>query len=107
MQERDLPFVMEIERLSFPNPWQESSFRGEIANLHISYPSPRDIQESAAAGVNPGGMIMIHGHPPEAQTNPGEYAGKDWTNGCIALQNDDMDIVWSSIADGTPIDILP
>ena len=39
MRERDLPFVMEIERLSFPNPWQESSFRGEIANLHISYPS--------------------------------------------------------------------
>lgn len=39
MQERDLPFVLEIERLSFPNPWQESSFRGEIANLHISYPS--------------------------------------------------------------------
>ena len=39
MQERDLPFVLEIERLSFPNPWQESSFHGEIANLHISYPS--------------------------------------------------------------------
>jgi ribosomal-protein-alanine N-acetyltransferase len=39
MQERDLPFIMEIERLSFPNPWQESSFQGEIDNLHISYPS--------------------------------------------------------------------
>ena len=39
MRERDLPFVMEIERLSFPNPWKESSFRGEIANLHISYPN--------------------------------------------------------------------
>ena len=76
-------------------------------SLHISYPSPRDIQESSAAGVNPGGMIMIHGHPPEAQTNPEEYDGKDWTNGCIALQNDDMDLVWSLVADGTPIDILP
>ena len=39
MRERDLPFVMAIERLSFPNPWKESSFRGEIANLHISYPN--------------------------------------------------------------------
>ncbi len=39
MQERDLPFIMEIERLSFPNPWKESSFQGEIENLHISYPS--------------------------------------------------------------------
>ncbi len=39
MQERDLPYVLEIERLSFANPWQESSFHGELANLHISYPS--------------------------------------------------------------------
>jgi len=39
MQERDLPFVLKIERMSFPNPWLESTFRGEIANLHISYPS--------------------------------------------------------------------
>ncbi|MFA9453221.1 MAG: ribosomal protein S18-alanine N-acetyltransferase [Candidatus Aminicenantaceae bacterium] len=39
MQERDLPFIMEIERLSFPTPWRESSFQGEIENLHISYPN--------------------------------------------------------------------
>ncbi len=39
MQERDLPFILEIERLSFPNPWKESSFRGEIENLHISFPN--------------------------------------------------------------------
>jgi len=39
MQERDLPFIMEIERLSFFVPWKESSFQGEIENLHISYPS--------------------------------------------------------------------
>ena len=39
MQDRDLPHVMEIERLSFPLPWQESSFRGELANLHISFPN--------------------------------------------------------------------
>ena len=76
-------------------------------SLHISYPNSRDVRESAAAGVAPGGMIMIHGHPPEAQTEPGKYMGRDWTNGCIALQNKDMDIVWSVVDDGTPVDILP
>ncbi len=39
MQERDLKAVLEIERLSFSRPWPESSFSGEIQNLHISYPS--------------------------------------------------------------------
>jgi len=39
MRERDLPFVMEIERLSFTHPWMESSFRGELDNRGISHPS--------------------------------------------------------------------
>jgi len=38
MEERDLPAVLAIERLSFPNPWHESTFRGEIQNRSISYP---------------------------------------------------------------------
>jgi ribosomal-protein-alanine N-acetyltransferase len=39
MQERDLPYVMEIERLSFSLPWKETSFQGEIHNLHVSFPN--------------------------------------------------------------------
>ena len=39
MEERDLPFVMKIEWLCFPNPWKESSFKGEINNHPISFPS--------------------------------------------------------------------
>ena len=76
-------------------------------SLHISYPNERDIRESAAQGVDPGGMIMIHGLPPEAVSNPENYVGLDWTDGCIALRNEDMDIVWSAVDDGTPIEILP
>ncbi len=38
MEEGDIPFVYEIEKLSFPNPWHESTFRGEIQNRHISFP---------------------------------------------------------------------
>ena len=76
-------------------------------SLHVSYPDAGDIKASTAEGVDPGGMIMIHGLPPEAEANPDKYAGRDWTDGCIALTNKDMDIVWSAVEDGTPIDILP
>ena len=76
-------------------------------SLHISYPSPTDKREAAAEGVDAGGMIMIHGYPPEAKTNPEKYEGQDWTNGCIALKNEDMDILWMAVDDGTPIDIHP
>ncbi|WP_419661386.1 YkuD domain protein [Desulfosarcina variabilis str. Montpellier] len=76
-------------------------------SLHISYPSSVDKKESAAQGVDPGGMIMIHGYPPEAKTNPDKYKDQDWTNGCIALENKDMDILWVAVDDGTPIEIHP
>ncbi len=38
MKEGDLPFVLEIENVSFPNPWREMTFKGEIYNQPISYP---------------------------------------------------------------------
>jgi len=39
MEEKDLPSVLEIERLSFPNPWHESTFRGEVQHRPISFPT--------------------------------------------------------------------
>lgn len=76
-------------------------------SLHISYPDAADIARAEASGKNPGGMIMIHG-----QRN---YLGWlayltqrfDWTDGCIAVTNADMDIIWNSVPDGTPIEITP
>jgi ribosomal-protein-alanine N-acetyltransferase len=49
MEERDLPRVLEIERLSFSHPWEESAFRGEIGNRGISFPW--------VIVVSPGGKI--------------------------------------------------
>jgi len=69
--------------------------------LHISYPDAADRKASAAEGVDPGGMIMIHGSPPESNSNPEKYEGQDWTDGCIALNNKDMDILRE------PVEILP
>jgi murein L,D-transpeptidase YafK len=75
--------------------------------IHISYPSSRDTAIAQAQGVKPGGQIMIHG-----QKNGWGWLAFliqkfNWTNGCIALTNHDMDFVWNLVEIGTPIEILP
>lgn len=76
-------------------------------SIHISYPNERDQELAQAWGLDPGGSIMIHGLPNEAGDMAFAYAGLDWTNGCIAVTNEEMDEIWSLVADGTPIRILP
>jgi murein L,D-transpeptidase YafK len=77
--------------------------------IHVSYPNERDVQFARAMGVSPGGMIMIHGLPSYVRSPAilREYNGRDWTNGCIAVTNQEMDEIWSLVRDGTPIQILP
>ncbi len=86
--------------------------------IHISYPNAQDRKEAKARGVDPGGMIMIHGQPnnigySEDEDKDGEVnvdkflQPSNWTNGCIALLNDDMKEVYRMIDPGTPITILP
>ena len=70
-------------------------------SLHISYPDANDIARAQDAGVDPGGDIMIHGLKDSTPT-----AG-DWTQGCIAVTNQEMDEIWNLVPDGTPIVIEP
>lgn len=75
--------------------------------LHISYPNPSDRARAAAAGASPGGDIMIHGLP-----NGLGWIGKlhrlvDWTDGCVAVTNREMEEIWRAVDDGTPIEIVP
>ncbi|WP_297212780.1 MULTISPECIES: L,D-transpeptidase family protein [Thermodesulfovibrio] len=75
--------------------------------LKISYPNETDILNATRAGINPGGAIMIHGLSKKV-----EYLGKyhiidDWTEGCIAVTNEEMDEIWKMVPDGIPIEILP
>ena len=75
--------------------------------MHISYPNKEDLAAAAKAGVAPGGDIMIHG-----LRNGFGWIGKlhrlvDWTLGCVALTNSEIDDLWALIPDGTPVDILP
>ena len=75
--------------------------------IHISYPNAQDIAQAKAKNVKPGGAIMIHG-----QRNGFGWAARltqqfNWTNGSIALTNEDMQVVWDSVLPGTPIVIKP
>lgn len=70
-------------------------------SLGIDYPRPHDIARAEAIGKSPGGDIFIHG-------TPDKFAGKqDWTWGCIAVTNDEMEEIYAMVTDGTPIHILP
>ncbi|MCW1382512.1 L,D-transpeptidase family protein [Novosphingobium sp. KCTC 2891] len=73
-------------------------------SLHISYPDSRDVAFAHARGRSPGGLIFIHGQPNGFQ---GQRMPGDWTDGCIALSNEQIEEIWSMVADGTPIDIKP
>lgn len=73
-------------------------------SLHISYPNAGDRAFAAAHGRSPGGAIFLHGQPNSIHS--GRIAG-DWTAGCIALSNQEIEQLWSLVPDGTPIEIDP
>ncbi|MBK5963062.1 hypothetical protein CCR95_02890 [Thiocystis minor] len=77
--------------------------------IHISYPNEQDKLASRQLGFNPGGMIMLHGLPNYIQSESMRrlYINRDWTHGCIAVQNHEIDEIWNLVPDGTPIRILP
>jgi len=78
-------------------------------SIHVSYPNDQDIRFARYMGVSPGGMIMIHGQPDYIRSPKmrAQYQRRDWTDGCIAVQNEEMDEIWRAVRDGTPIRILP
>ena len=75
--------------------------------FHISYPNLQDIEEARRLGVSPGGMIMVHGQPPSSSEYHETVQRSDWTNGCIAILNPEIDEFISLVDPGTPIEILP
>lgn len=89
--------------------WIDGRNRGSRfhRSLHISYPSAMDQLEAREAGHVPGGAIMIHGLPAGAGWIGKHHARLDWTEGCIAVTNEEIDEIWELVADGTPIEIRP
>ena len=73
-------------------------------SLHIDYPHAEQRAFAQSQGRSAGGLIMIHGQP---NSLPAGRIPGDWTDGCIALSNEEMDALWEAVADGTPIEIRP
>ena len=75
--------------------------------FHISYPNSKDIAAAKKSGVSPGGDIMLHGLPKEYAWVGKAHVLHDWTDGCIAVTNEEMDEIWKLVRVGTPIEIKP
>ena len=75
--------------------------------IHISYPRDGEAVHAVRWGVSPGGQIMLHGLPNGVAAEQVGHPRRDWTNGCIALTNQQMDEIWARVEDGTTIIIYP
>jgi len=75
--------------------------------LHISYPDAIDAMKAQSLGSSPGGSIMIHGTGEEYEWMGKLHASINWTDGCIAVTNKEIEEIWKLVPDGTLIEIMP
>ncbi len=75
--------------------------------IHISYPNEQDRAWARKRGVDPGGMIMIHGRKNGMSKKERQAKKFNWTQGCIEVTNTVMDEIWRLVEVGTPIEIRP
>lgn len=76
-------------------------------SIHISYPSVEDRERAHNLGVSPGGDVMVNGLPSGFGWLGASHRAQDWTDGCIAVTDQEMDEIWNAVPDGTPIEIKP
>ncbi|MCU0809310.1 MAG: L,D-transpeptidase family protein [Candidatus Contendobacter sp.] len=85
--------------------------RKKISDFHralrISYPGPEDVAFAAKKKRSAGGDIMIHGLPNGMGSLGRLHLLRDWTAGCIAVTNAEIEELWRTVPDGTPIEIRP
>ncbi len=101
-EEGDMKTPEGVHRIDSRNPQSDYHLA-----LHVSYPSNEDTARAAERGVNAGFDIMVHGI-----RNGGGWMGafhrwRDWTAGCIALTDEEIEELWRVTPDGTPIEIRP
>ncbi|HWG20944.1 MAG TPA: L,D-transpeptidase family protein [Terracidiphilus sp.] len=75
--------------------------------LHVSYPNPEDRRRAARLGASPGGEIMIHGLPNGKGWVGPAHRVYDWTLGCVAVTDQEIDEIWNLVPLGTPVEIRP
>jgi murein L,D-transpeptidase YafK len=76
-------------------------------SIRVSYPNEQDVARARALGLAAGGDIMIHGLAPERRGYGPEHWRFNWTNGCIAVTNQEIEEIWHRVEIGTPIEIRP
>lgn len=75
--------------------------------LQISYPSEDDLARARLFGCDPGGQIMIHGLKPERSWVGPRHSIVDWTQGCVAVTNEEIERIWMMVPDGAQVEIRP
>jgi murein L,D-transpeptidase YafK len=75
--------------------------------LRISYPDTKDRDSARQRGVSPGSDIMIHGLPNGFGWLSRWHVGHDWTDGCAAVTNTEIEEIWAMVDTGTPVTIKP
>ena len=76
-------------------------------SLHISYPTSEQRAAARRRGVFPGGDVFVHGLPNGYHGPSAANRFYDWTDGCIAVTDAEMDEIWNAVPNGTPIEIRP
>lgn len=75
--------------------------------LHISYPNPADRERARKLGVRPGGNIEIHGLGNKFAWVGSLHRQVDWTDGCVAVSNSEIEEIWPLVSVGTSVEIRP
>jgi murein L,D-transpeptidase YafK len=75
--------------------------------LHISYPNAQDRAQARKQNLSPGGEVFVHGLPNGYGWTGKGHRMKDWTDGCIAVTDEEIEEIWRRVPDGTPIEIRP
>lgn len=91
-----------LYRIDYRNP--KSAFH---LSLHISYPNHFDVERAKALGVSPGGDIMIHGLKKGPDWISRVHHMFNWTEGCVAVTNEEIDEIWRMVPNGAKVVILP
>jgi murein L,D-transpeptidase YafK len=86
--------------------WKQEQSRFHLA-LHVSYPNSTDRARARERGVNPGGSIMIHGLEKKYSYWGALHRQFDWTDGCIAVTNAEIEEIWKLVPVGTRVEIRP
>jgi len=86
--------------------WKNPKSQFHLA-LHISYPNAADREKARKLGVDPGGEIEIHGLGAKFGWIGARHRETDWTEGCIAVTNEEIDEIWKLVPVGIPVEIRP